>query len=214
MMKLIYITYVALLMSAQDVLGARDDQDMFANRHDSGCESDDGVEPPEDAQSDRATIADEDPSSSSSKEAKLARRRANRRVWPCSDHQKAYIIQKRKEFDANPKALTSTSWVVTPNDPAPRARTVAPKHGDFCLHPWGGWVPERIWPKSVSAPWCPTCERNDKVNTASARWRRAPRRVLGRGNVSTDPRRGVDSRQCESWLLHIACHTSVKAVCM
>ena len=96
--------------------------------------------------------------------------------------QRAFVEQRRKAFDANPRSTAAHGWIVPPPAPSFTVRHgQLPDASAWWLKPWGGWVPERLYPAAVSAPPCPYCPRSSSgsVNAAAAKWqRRLPRFVL------------------------------------
>ena len=54
--------------------------------------------------------------------ARRARRRQRRRVWPCTSHQKEFVLKCRKEFYANLSAMMNWGWPIQPPNIAPRHR--------------------------------------------------------------------------------------------
>lgn len=124
--------------------------------------------------------------SASGKPTRSEHRRRQQRKWICSDAQKNFIKRRRTAFDADPRADpradSQRGWRIDPGVARGGAlgRTLAPSPADFQLHPWGAWVPDRLWPSRLRAPPCPRCGRADMVNSATACSRRGgPRKVFG-----------------------------------
>ena len=106
-------------------------------------------------------------------------RKATRRRPSFCTQQREYVDSCRRSFDANPRGFCSRGWVVPP--PAPSfttGRGHRPDPAGWWLKPWGGWVPERLFPEAVQAPPCPHCPAGS-VNAATAKWqKRLPRFAL------------------------------------
>ena len=179
---------IALALAASSVLAVEDgadetdlDPDCFANREteswsetEYGGEEEPGEEPP--------------------------RKKAKRKQgWSCAPHQKEFIEQCRRRFDANPRGVCESGWVVSP--PLVRGFSNDPRRES--LHPWGAWVVESIFSGVIRAPFCPGCSKNDMIDVAHAKWKaEGPRVVLGGPSVVwyLDSKRYTCGRGCPPFL--------------
>ena len=126
---------------------------------------------------------DEDDASAAPAPGPAASRRPKRRTRYCTA-QKEFNNACRRKSDAGGsvfKSVTAQGWVVQPTEASMQA--VAPGSrldpSAYWVKPWGGWVPEQLFPRLCTAPPCPICIDGGTVNAAAAKWqKRFPRTVL------------------------------------
>jgi hypothetical protein len=139
-------------------------------------DEDDWFDPPDHFEDD---VEEDEPEQAGAAPNGEATRRTKKPRRPlCSSAQREWMMEMRKKFDADAATTAAAGWIVAPPVPRP-LRGSAPEPGAYQLHPWGAWVPERLWPTKVRAPFCPVCGTNDHVIAAAARWRAMPRVALG-----------------------------------
>jgi len=128
---------------------------------------------------------DQGPSASPEVAAAAGRRRTANQRCVYADEQKEFVRACRRRFDADPRAVAQTGWVVTPPAAAMTVRASwRPDPAAWWVKSWGGWVPERLFPAQVPsllhyrAPPCPTCADGGCVNAAEAKWQKQMPRIV------------------------------------
>ena len=173
---------LALLATVQFSAGGSDDSDdelggRFTEEHELSDTESHCTDATEQGAQPETSAADQSASAPAS--ARRRKKTGKGRAWPCSPHQKEFMLGKRREFDHDPKAVVPypMNWVVSPPGASSSRTAMASPHW-WWLRSWGAWAPEIFFPSSVSMPFCPTCRTCTHVKRGG--WRQhGPRIILG-----------------------------------
>eukprot|EP00978_Attheya_sp_CCMP212_P037176 scaffold173661_cov32-Attheya_sp.AAC.1 len=90
-------------------------------------------------------------------------------VWKCSESQEAFIARTRSKIDAGVCNELFVDWMnIRPCKIVygPNAEKVGAS--DYYIKPIAAWLPHLLFPGHI--PYCPKCEKNDRVEVCHASW--------------------------------------------
>eukprot|EP00978_Attheya_sp_CCMP212_P016367 scaffold42804_cov34-Attheya_sp.AAC.1 len=90
-------------------------------------------------------------------------------VWKCSESQEAFIARTRSKIDAGVCNELFIDWMnIRPCKVVygPNAEKVGAS--DYYIKPIAAWLPHLLFPGHI--PYCPKCEKNDRVEVCHASW--------------------------------------------